>query len=136
MRKNITLNSLVPDGLHPRDRLSSLLERVCLGATAQHRSIYGAGLPLQLPQEGTHKIPHGAQANYPPTTVRPQAGGQDLCGPTEGRAKTACKGEEEEQVDIGGNVETCRQESLCATKSNKIPDKYLEAEPSNHGKPE
>ena len=41
--------STVPDGLHPRDILLSLLERVCLGPKAQHRSLYGDGLPLQRP---------------------------------------------------------------------------------------
>ena len=87
--------SPIPDGLHPRDRPSSLLERVCLGLTTQHRSLYGDGLPSQRPQEGTNKIPHGAQATSPPTTIRPHAGGWDICGPTEGRAKTTCKGEKE-----------------------------------------
>ena len=98
--------SLVPDGLHPRDRSPSLLEHFRPGSTAQHRSLHGDGLPTQRPQEGTHQIPHGAQDTDPPTTVRPHAGGQDLHGPTEGRAETTRKGEEEERVDFGGHVET------------------------------
>ena len=126
--------STVPNGLHPRYIPLSLLERVRSGSKAQHRSIYGAGLPSQRPQEGTHKIPHGAQATAPPNTVRPHAGGRDLRGPTEVRSKTTCKGEEEERVDIGGHVETRRRESLRATK-DKGPDTDLEADPSNCGKP-
>ena len=68
--------------------------------------IYGDGLPSQSPREGTHKLPHGAQAGSPPTTARPHAGGRDLRSPNEGRAKTASTGDEEERVDIGGHVET------------------------------
>ena len=60
--------------------------------------------------------------------------GRDLRGPTEGRAKATRKGEEEEGMDFGGHVETCRQENLRAT-GNKVPDEDLEAEPSNRGKP-
>ena len=37
-------------------------------------------------------------------------------------------------MDIGGHVETRRQESLRATK-DKGPDTDSEAEPSNHSKP-
>ena len=100
--------SPVPDELNPRDIPLSLLELVRLGPTAQHRSLYGAGLPSQHPREGTDQIPHGAQATAPLTTVRPHAGGRDLRDPTEGRAKTTYKGEEEERVDIGGQVGTRR----------------------------
>ena len=78
--------STVPYGLHPRDRLLSLLKRVRAGPKAQHRSLYGAGLPLQPPLKGTQKVPHGAQATSPLTTFSPHVGGQDLRGPTEGRA--------------------------------------------------
>ena len=98
--------SPVPDGLHPRDRTSSLLERVRLGPRAQHRSLYGDRLHMQLPREGSHKLTHGAQAPAPPTTVRPHVGVRDLRNPMEGRAETTCKVEEEERVDIGGHVET------------------------------
>ena len=91
---------------------------------AQHRSLYGAGLPSQSPQEGTHQIPHGTQATTPLTTVRPHAVGRDLRGPTEVRAETTYKGEEKEREDIRGHVETCQQESLRATK-DKVPDTDL-----------
>ena len=96
----------VPDGLYPRDISLSLLERICLGPKAQHRPLYGAGLPLQCPREGTHKVPRGAQVTSPTTTVRPHKVGWDLCGPTDSRAKTASTGDEEERVDIGGHVKT------------------------------
>ena len=92
--------SPVPDILHPRDRLSSLLERVCLGPMTQHRSLYGAGMPLQRQHERTHQIPHRAQATAPLTTFQPHTGVQDLRGPTEGRTETTCKQKEEKRVDI------------------------------------
>ena len=67
---------------------------------------FDAGVPSQHPREGTHNVPHGAQVNSPLTTVSPHVGGQDLRGPTEGRAKTESTGDKEERVDIGGHVET------------------------------
>ena len=42
--------SPVLDGLHPRERSSSLLEHVRLGPKVQHRSLYGAGMPSQHPR--------------------------------------------------------------------------------------
>ena len=96
--------------------------------------LYGVGLPMQRQQEGTHQIPHGAQATAPPTTVRPHEGGRDLCVPKEGCAETTCKGEEEERVDIVVKVDTCRQESFRATK-DKGPDTDSEAVLINRSNP-
>ena len=93
--------SPVPDGLYPGDRPPSLMERVRSVSKSQHRSLYGVGLPLQRPREVTHQIPHGAQAPAPLTASRPHVGARDLRVPTEGRAETTPKGEEEERVDFG-----------------------------------
>ena len=41
-------------------------------------------------------------------------GGKNFCGPTEGRPKIATESGETERVDIRGDVEACRQESLRA----------------------
>ena len=124
----------VPEGLHPRDKPPSLLERVRPGSKAQNRSLYGVGLHTQRLREGTHQIPHGEQAADPPSTGRTHVGGRYLRGPTEGRAEATCEGEKEELMDFGGHVETRRQESLRATE-DKVPDEDSEAEPSNSGKP-
>ena len=87
--------SPVPDGLHPRDRPPSLLERVRPGSKSQHLSLYVVGLPTQCPRDGTRQIPLGEQAASPPSTGRTHAGGRHIRSPTEGRAETTRDGEEE-----------------------------------------
>ena len=126
--------SPVPDGLHPRDRPLSLLECVHPGSKAQHRSLYGVGLPTQRPQEGKRQIPLGEQASTPLSTSQTHTGVRHLRDPTEGRAGAIREGEEEERMDFGGHVETCQRESLCATE-DKGPVEDSETDTINRGKP-
>ena len=102
---------------------------------AQHQSLHGVGLPRQLPREVTRQIPLGTQEAATPSTGRTHEGGRHLRGPKEGCAEATSKREEEELLYFGGNVETCRQESLQATEE-KVSVKDSEAEPSNSGKPQ
>ena len=46
-----------PDGLHPRDRLSSLSGCHRLGPTEQLGPLMGTSMTLWLPPEVTHQLP-------------------------------------------------------------------------------
>ena len=98
----------IPNGLYSGDGSPYLLECFRPGPQAQLRPIHGSGMPPQHPPpEGTCQIPWGAQVAPPPTTDRPDKGGQNICGPTKGRPEAPGMRCEEKRVDIGGHVETC-----------------------------
>ena len=69
-----------------------------------------------------------------PATDRSHEGGRNLCGPTEGRSEASGMGRKEKRVNIGGNVETCGQESIRAPISRKGSFPHLEVGPRNHSK--
>ena len=88
--------------------------------------LYGSGLPPQTTPEGAHQVPRVTQASPPPPTDRPNEGGRNIRVPTEGHPKAAGKGSEEERVNLGGNVETLRLESLRAPRSCKVSGTHWE----------
>ena len=51
-----------------------------------------------------------------PAPDHPNEEGKALCGPTEGHRQTKVPGGQEERVDLGGQAETCPQESLRETR--------------------
>ena len=70
--------------------------------------------------------PQGVQSAPPPTTDRPDEGGRNLRGPTEGRPKAPDTGRKEKCVDLGGHVKTRIQESLRAPRSCEGPGPHSE----------
>ena len=69
---------------------------------------------MQRPGTGTHSLHNGKEEDAAPTTYRAYEGGWDIYGPTEGSAKTSRKGQTQKCVDIGGDMEARRRESLRA----------------------
>ena len=91
-------------------------------------------LPPHIPTKGVRQVPQGAQGDLPSPTDRPDEGGQNLCGPTEGRPKAAGTGRKEERVDLGGHVENCQPEIPRALRSCKGSVPHSEVEPNNSSK--
>ena len=104
----------VPDGLNSGDGSPSLWVFLRPGPQAYLRLLYGSGLPPQRTSERSRQVPRGAQAAPPLPTERPNEGGRNIRGPTEGRLEGTGKVREEERVNLGSNVETRRRESLRA----------------------
>ena len=61
-------------------------------------------------------------------------GGQSIHGPTEGQPKIATASGETERVDIGGDVEACWRESLCAPGPGKRAGAKKTARTHDQGK--
>ena len=51
-----------------------------------------------------------------------ETGGQNFCGPTEGRPESATVCGVTERLYIGGDVEACQRESLCVETKGKVRD--------------
>ena len=76
----------------------------------------------------------GSKRNPLPTPNLPNEGGRNLGGPLEGRPKSPGTGSEDKLVDLGGHVETRRQESLHAPRSYKGPGPHSEVYMRHRGK--
>ena len=79
-------------------------------------------------------VSRGTEENTPLTTNRADEGGRDLRGPTEVRSKSAGAGGQDKQMDLVGNMETHRRESLCALGSSERLDNHKEAGSRHQGK--
>ena len=99
----------VPDRLHPGDGPLSLRECLLLGPSAQLGPLYGAGLPANCLPDGTQVVPKGEQEVTSEASEGANEGGQRIRSPTEGRPESEGVRGETEQVDLGGDVETCRR---------------------------
>ena len=102
----------VPDRLYPGDGPPSLWGCLCPGPLAQLGPLHGTGLPDKRLPGGTQEIPRGEEAVAAEAANKTDRDGQNFCSPTEGRPEIATAGGETECVDIGGDVEACRRESL------------------------
>ena len=74
----------VPDGLHPRDISSYLLECDHLGPSAWLGPLLGTWMPPWWPPEGMPQVPQEEQVANPLPPNHPEEGGRTLRGPTEG----------------------------------------------------
>ena len=106
--------SAVPDKLYPGDGPPSLWECLRSGPLAQLGPLHGPGLPVKRLPDGTQEIPRGAEEVATEVADETNTVGRSICGPTEGRPESEGARGETERVDIGGDVETCRRESLRA----------------------
>ena len=91
-------------------------------------------MPPHCSPEGELQVPWGEQAAPPLTTDRPDKGGQNIRGPTQGRPEASITGREGKRVDLGVHVETRGQEILCAPISRKGSSPHSEVELRNCGK--
>ena len=102
----------VPDGLHPGDGPPSLQECCCPGPLAQLGPLHGPRLPAERPPDGAQEIPGreetvAGEASGETNTDRPT-----VRGSTEDCTKGATARGETKRLDLGGDVETHRRESL------------------------
>ena len=102
----------VPDRLYPGDGPPSLQECLCLRPLAQLGPLHGPGLPDKRLPDRTKAVLRGKEAVASEAANKADMGGQTVCGPTGGRPESATARGKTERVDIGGDVEACRQESL------------------------
>ena len=104
----------VPDKLYPGDGPPSLWECLRPGPSSQLGPLHGPELPDKRLPDGTQEVLRGKEAVADETANETDTGGQKFRGPTEGRPESATMNGETERVDIGGDVEACRRESLRA----------------------
>ena len=104
----------VPDRLHPRDGPPSLQECHHPGPPAQLGPLHGPGLPAERTPVGDEAIPGGEKAVAGEATDKTIMDGRTLCGSTESRTKAETAGGETKRLDLSGDVEAHRQESLHA----------------------
>ena len=105
---------VVPDRLNPGDGPPSLQECLRPGSSAQLRPLHGAGLPANHLPDGAQAVPRVTQEVTSEAAEGANEGGRRIHGPEEGRPESEGARGETERVDIGGDVDTCRRESLCA----------------------
>ena len=84
-------------------------ERVALYRYLPPPGEYGAGLPANCLPDGTQVVPKGEQEVTSEASEGANEGGQRIRSPTEGRPESEGVRGETEQVDLGGDVETCRR---------------------------
>ena len=104
----------VPDGLNPGDGPPSLQECLCPVPPAQLGPLHGPWLLAERTPVGDKAVPGGTQALAGEATDRTITAGHTLCGSTESRPKANNAGSETKRLDLGGNVEAHRRESLHA----------------------
>ena len=109
----------VPDRLYTGDGPSSLQECLCPGPSAQLGTLHGPGFPAKRLPDRTQEVLRGKEAVADETANKTYTGGQNFRGPTEGRPESATARGKTERVDIGGDVEACRRESLHALGSKE-----------------
>ena len=97
----------VPDRLYPGDRTPSLRECLRPGPSAQLGQLHGPGLPAKRLPDGTQEILWGKEAVADEAAGEIDTGGQNVCGPAEGRPESATARGETKHVDIEGDVEAC-----------------------------
>ena len=102
----------VPDRLYPGDGPPSFRECLRPGPSAQLGPLHCPGLPTKRLPDRTQEMPWGMEEVAAEAANKTDRDGQNFCSPTEGRPEIATAGGETECVDIGGDVEACRRESL------------------------
>ena len=123
----------VPDGLHPRDGPPSLQECLRPGPPAQLGPVHGTWLLPERTPVGDKAIPGGTKAVASEATDRTITAGHTLCGSTESRTKAKTAGSEMKRLDLGGNVEAHRRESLHAPGPAVREGGQETADKRNHG---
>ena len=126
----------VTDGLYPGDVPHSLQERACLGTQAQLRLLHDLGVPPQCHPEGAQEVPWEAHTDPSLAPDHPDKRGKTCRGSLAGNTKTKDAGGTEERMDIGGHVEACQHESLCAPISCARPGIHLVTQPHDKCEPE
>ena len=90
----------------------SLQECLRPGPPAQLGPLHGPWLPAERTPVGDKAIPGGAKAVAGEATDKTITDGRTLCGSTESRTKAETAGGETKRLDLGGDVEAHRRESL------------------------
>ena len=83
--------------------------------------------------DGDKAVPGGTQAVAGEATNRTITAGHTICGSTEIRTKAKTAGSETKRLDLGGNVDAHRRESLHAPGPAVQEGGQETADKSNHG---
>ena len=123
----------VSDRLHPRDGPPYLQECLRPGPPAQLGPLYGPWLLDERTPVGDKAIPGGKKAVAGEATGKTIMAGHTICCSTESRTKAKNAGSETKRLDLGGNVEAHRQESLHAPGPAVREGRQETADESYHG---
>ena len=104
----------VPDRIYPGDGPTSLRECLRMVPLAQLRPLHGAGLPAKRLPDGSQEVSRGKETVADDFADEANMGRSTFRGPTEGRPKIQTARGDTKRLGIRGDVETRRQESLCA----------------------
>ena len=109
----------VADRLYPGDGPLSLLECLRQGPSAQLRPLHGVWLPAKILPDRAKAVPRGPENFTIEATTGSDEIGWSIRGSTEGRPKSEGDRGKKKRLDLYGDVETCRQESLRAPGSSE-----------------
>ena len=103
-----------PDGLHSGDGSLSLWECLRPGTSAQLGPLHGTGLLAKHLPDGAKEVSRREETVDDGAADESNKGRSTFRGPTEGRPESATTRGKTKRLDIRGDVEARRRESLCA----------------------